>query len=57
MIHNAPIKQLVHQDLTIEGCSRAAVQTYWRIAELRSPSTGICTWTITSSVATGSATS
>ena len=35
MIHNAPIKKLVHKDLTIEGYSRAAVQTYWRIAELK----------------------
>lgn len=35
MIYNAPIKKLVHKDLTIEGYSRAAVQTYWRIAELK----------------------
>ena len=35
MIHNAPVKTLAFKDLTIEGYSRAAVQTYWRIPELR----------------------
>jgi ribonuclease Z len=35
MVHNAPIKQLTHDRLTIEGYSRAAVQTYWRIPELK----------------------
>ena len=35
MIHNMPVKSLVHKDLTIEGYSRAAVQTYWRIPELK----------------------
>lgn len=35
MIHNLPVKTLVHKDLTIEGYSRAAVQTYWRIPELK----------------------
>ncbi len=35
MIHNLPVKQLEHQGLTIEGYSRAAVQTYWRIPELK----------------------
>ena len=35
MIHNLPVKTLVHKDLTIEGYSRAAVQSYWRIAELK----------------------
>ncbi|MGI9456381.1 MAG: MBL fold metallo-hydrolase [Aeoliella sp.] len=34
MIHNLPVKTLSHGDLTIEGYSRAAVQTYWRIPEL-----------------------
>jgi ribonuclease Z len=34
MIENAPVKTLQHADLTIEGYSRAAVQTYWRIPEL-----------------------
>lgn len=35
MIHNAPVKRLRHDGLTIEGYSRAAVQTYWRIPELK----------------------
>lgn len=35
MIDNAPVKTLVHKGLTIEGYSRAAVQTYWRIPELK----------------------
>ena len=35
MIRNMPCKELVHNGLTIEGYSRAAVQTYWRIAELK----------------------
>jgi ribonuclease Z len=35
MIHNMPVKTLVHKDLSIEGYSRAAVQTYWRIPELK----------------------
>lgn len=35
MIRNLPVKQLEHRGLTIEGYSRAAVQTYWRIPELR----------------------
>ncbi len=35
MLKNAPIKQLIHNGLTIEGYSRAAVQTYWRIPELK----------------------
>jgi ribonuclease Z len=35
MIHNSPITRLVHGDLTIEGYSRAAVQTYWRVPELK----------------------
>lgn len=34
MIHNLPVKELVHKDLTIQGYSRAAVQSYWRIPEL-----------------------
>ena len=34
MVHNAPVKTLKHGDLTIEGYSRAAVQSYWRIPEL-----------------------
>ena len=35
MIQNMPVKTLVHKDLTIEGYSRAAVQTYWRVPELK----------------------
>ena len=35
MPENAPILRHQHNDLTIEGYSRAAVQTYWRIPELK----------------------
>ncbi len=35
MVNNLPVKTLKHGDLTIEGYSRAAVQTYWRIPELK----------------------
>ncbi len=35
MLVNAPVKQLQLANLTIEGYSRAAVQTYWRIPELK----------------------
>jgi ribonuclease Z len=35
MIQNMPVKTLVHKDLTIEGYSRAAVQTYWRLPEFK----------------------
>lgn len=35
MINNLPVKTLTHKDLTIEGYSRAAVQTYWRVPELK----------------------
>ena len=35
MVNNLPVKTLAHKDLTIEGYSRAAVQTYWRIPELK----------------------
>ncbi|MCO6043013.1 MBL fold metallo-hydrolase [Aeoliella sp. ICT_H6.2] len=34
MVENAPVKTLEHNGLTIEGYSRAAVQTYWRVPEL-----------------------
>jgi ribonuclease Z len=34
-VDNAPVRTLTHQGLTVEGYSRAAVQTYWRIPELR----------------------
>lgn len=35
MLKNLPIKSLVHNGLTVEGYSRAAVQTYWRIPEMK----------------------
>jgi ribonuclease Z len=35
MIDNAPLRTLVHKGLTIEGYSRAAVQSYWRVPELK----------------------
>jgi len=35
MIENLPVNTLQHKALTIEGWSRAAVQTYWRIPELK----------------------
>ncbi|MDO4550509.1 MAG: MBL fold metallo-hydrolase [Planctomycetia bacterium] len=34
MVRDLPIKRLIYKDLTIEGYSRAAVQTYWRVGEL-----------------------
>ena len=35
MIENAPVRSITHKVLTIEGYSRAAVQSYWRIPELK----------------------
>jgi ribonuclease Z len=35
MINNLPVRTMIHNGLTIEGWSRAAVQTYWRIPEMR----------------------
>ena len=35
MIDNSPYRTLVHKGLTIEGYSRAAVQSCWRIPELK----------------------
>jgi len=35
MVDNCPFRSLKHRDLTIEGYSRAAVQSYWRIPELK----------------------
>jgi ribonuclease Z len=35
MVNNLPVKTVTHKDLTIEGYSRAAVQTYWRLPELK----------------------
>ncbi len=34
MINNLPVKTLTHKNITIEGYSRAAVQTYWRVPEM-----------------------
>lgn len=34
MVHNAPLKTLKHGEITIEGYSRAAVQSYWRVPEM-----------------------
>lgn len=35
MIDNLPLKTIEYKGLTIEGYSRAAVQSYWRIPELK----------------------
>ena len=35
MIKNLPVKTLTFKDITIEGYSRAAAQTYWRIPEFK----------------------
>jgi ribonuclease Z len=35
MVDNAPVHTFTHKGLTIEGYSRAAVQTYWRVPELK----------------------
>jgi ribonuclease Z len=35
MVDNAPILSCQHAGLTVEGYSRAAVQTYWRVPELK----------------------
>ena len=35
MVHNCPVKTLTHRGITVEGYSRAAVQTYWRIPEFK----------------------
>ena len=34
-VDNAPVRTLVHKGLSIEGYSRAAVQTYWRVPEMK----------------------
>lgn len=34
-VDNAPVRTIVHRGLTVEGYSRAAVQTYWRVPELK----------------------
>lgn len=35
MLNNLPYKSIKHNGLTIEGYSRAAVQSYWRIPEMK----------------------
>jgi ribonuclease Z len=35
MVDNSPFRSLQHKDLTIEGYSRAAVQSCWRVPELK----------------------
>ncbi len=35
MLNNVPFRNIKHGELTVEGYSRAAVQTYWRIPELK----------------------
>lgn len=35
MIDNLPVREVQYRNLTIEGYSRAAVQSYWRIGELK----------------------
>ena len=35
MPKDQPVISLTHKDLTVEGFSRAAVQTYWRVPELK----------------------
>ena len=35
MLKNLPVRSVTHKALTIEGWSRAAVQTYWRVPELK----------------------
>src|SRR5579862_6059700 len=35
MVDNAPVLSCQHAGLTVEGYSRAAVQSYWRIPELK----------------------
>jgi ribonuclease Z len=35
MLENLPVHSLHHKGLTVEGYSRAAVQSYWRIPELK----------------------
>ncbi len=34
-LNDQPVRRMTHKDLTIEGYSRAAVQTYWRIPEFK----------------------
>ncbi len=34
-VDNAPVRSFQHKGLTVEGYSRAAVQSYWRVPELK----------------------
>jgi ribonuclease Z len=34
-VDNAPVRTMSHKGLTLEGYSRAAVQTYWRVPEMK----------------------
>jgi ribonuclease Z len=48
MVENLPVKTLAFKGLTIEGYSRAAVQSYWRIQELKLGfDLGGCPWSFT----------
>lgn len=48
MIENLPLRKHKHNGLTIEGYSRAAVQSYWRIPELKIGfDLGGCPWSFT----------
>ena len=35
MLENLPVQSMQHRGLTLEGYSRAAVQSYWRVPELK----------------------
>ena len=35
LLDDQPVRSLAHKDFTVEGFSRAAVQTYWRIPEMK----------------------
>jgi ribonuclease Z len=48
MVENLPLRKHKHNGLTIEGYSRAAVQSYWRIPELKIGfDLGGCPWSFT----------
>lgn len=48
MVENLPLRSHVHDGLTIEGYSRAAVQSYWRVPELKVGfDLGACPWSFT----------
>lgn len=48
MVENLPVRTHVHDGITIEGYSRAAVQSYWRIPELKIGfDLGACPWSFT----------